>query len=827
MVKDINQVSDLLSVVNTVGEALYLSDEPRQILDLLLDKLIELLPIDCCWIQLLDEQSGELNLVNHRGFTPEMIQEIGSMKLGQSPTGHVALSGQPLVIPDMAADTRFSLVSPTKAGLHSFAALPIGSEGRTQGVIGVSSGIKNQFTKEMVELLTVLGNHISVALDKAKLYQQTRAREEESRQSEEKYKSLFENANDAIFLADARTGYIIDANREAERLLGRSVREIIGMHQSQLYPRDKVDYYGTLFRHYAEEMPAATIEAEVVRKGGTIVPVYVSSSVVPLHGRKLIQQIFKDVSTYRRAEREMRVKDSAIASSINSIAFADLNGNLTYVNHSFLKLWGYDDEKEVLAKPVVSFWQVGERATEVIDALRDTGSWIGELGAVRKDGSAFDVQLSANMVKDETGKPICMMASFVDITERKLSEQKILEQSQQLSATSQLAKTISSDVDISEVFESFAQQLRGLLDFDRLSISLIEGNKVRYFAVSSVVETELDTETTLPLDYSATGWVAKHKATLIQSDLAEESLFPLDKIKLKDGSRSSIHVPLFDKGKVFGSLNLSSTKSNAYREKEQEILEQLAAQIAGAIQNANLYSQERASRIELEGQKDEWVHFTSAIAHELKTPLTSIIAGAELLSEELQGEVPEPQQKLVQNIVRSAHSLETNLDELLDITKMRSLVEVQLSPLNIRGLIEQVTEYLKPIAERKEQSLIVDLPHFLPSVNADARRLEQVLRNLLMNAVKFTPPGGRINLRASKQGGSLVVEVQDSGIGIAKETQAELFEPYYRGEADRELFPGVGLGLALSKQIVELHGGKIWVDSQPGRGSTFAFSLPL
>ncbi len=240
-----------------------------------------------------------------------------------------------------------------------------------------------------------------------------------------------------------------------------------------------------------------------------------------------------------------------------------------------------------------------------------------------------------------------------------------------------------------------------------------------------------------------------------------------------------------------------------------------------------MYSQERTSRIELERQKDEWVHFTSAIAHELKTPLTSIIAGAELLSEELQGAVPEPQQKLVQNIVRSAHSLETNLDELLDITKIRSLVEVQLSPLNIRGLIEQVREYLKPVAERKEQSLVVDLPDFLPSVNADARRLEQVLRNLVMNAIKFTPSSGLITLRASKQEGSLVVAVQDSGIGIAKEKQAALFEPYYRAEADRELFPGIGLGLALSKQIVELHGGKIWVDSQPGKGSTFAFSLPL
>ena len=106
-------------------------------------------------------------------------------------------------------------------------------------------------------------------------------------------------------------------------------------------------------------------------------------------------------------------------------------------------------------------------------------------------------------------------------------------------------------------------------------------------------------------------------------------------------------------------------------------------------------------------------------------------------------------------------------------------------------------------------------------------QLEQVLRNLLMNAIKFTPPGGSISLRAMKQDNSLVVEVQDSGIGIAKEKQAGLFQPYFRAEPDRQLFPGIGLGLALSKQIVELHGGRIWVDSEPGKGSTFAFSLPL
>ena len=123
--------------------------------------------------------------------------------------------------------------------------------------------------------------------------------------------------------------------------------------------------------------------------------------------------------------------------------------------------------------------------------------------------------------------------------------------------------------------------------------------------------------------------------------------------------------------------------------------------------------------------------------------------------------------------------------------------------------------------------MVEESKFFINLLKADAQRLEQVLHNLLMNAVKFTPAGGSITLRANKQNGNLVVEVQDDGIGIPKEEQARLFEPHYRVEADRQHFPGLGLGLALSKQIVELHGGKIWVTSEPGEGSTFAFTLPL
>ena len=135
--------------------------------------------------------------------------------------------------------------------------------------------------------------------------------------------------------------------------------------------------------------------------------------------------IYEDITERKKAEDALRMKDNAIESSINAIAFADLEENLTYVNNSFLKLWGYSDDKQVLGRPATGFWQMEEKALEVIEALRERGSWIGELVAKKKDGSLFDVQLSASMITDKVGKPICMMGSFVDITERKKAQEKL------------------------------------------------------------------------------------------------------------------------------------------------------------------------------------------------------------------------------------------------------------------------------------------------------------------------------------------------------------------------------------------------------------------
>ena len=230
----------------------------------------------------------------------------------------------------------------------------------------------------------------------------------------------------------------------------------------------------------------------------------------------------------------------------------------------------------------------------------------------------------------------------------------------------------------------------------------------------------------------------------------------------------------------------------------------------------------------IETKEEEWLRFIDTLSHELKTPLTSIIAAAGLLAEELEASGDSSHQRLIQTIIRNASTLETRLAELLDTVKTGSgEIQLQLEPVDIKSLLRGTGMQISPLIQGKGQHLDIDLPPSLPIIRGDGQRLEQVVLNLLNNATKFSEEGCDFVLKARSHDTEIVVEVQDSGIGIAPEQQPRLFKPYSRLNSDRQRHPGLGLGLALAKQVVELHGGKIWVESEPGKGSVFSFSLPL
>jgi PAS domain S-box-containing protein len=237
-----------------------------------------------------------------------------------------------------------------------------------------------------------------------------------------------------------------------------------------------------------------------------------------------------------------------------------------------------------------------------------------------------------------------------------------------------------------------------------------------------------------------------------------------------------------------------------------------------------LYRLETKLRRELEEEIQRRVEFTRALVHELKTPLTPIVASSELLAEELSAE---PWASLAKNINSGAANLNRRIDELLDLARGEvGMLKLKTQPVDCNILFAEILKYMNPVAAGNKQTLLARFKH-LPVIEADEDRLRQVLFNLLNNALKYTPAGGKIVLKAGIEKQNIIVEVQDSGSGISEEDQAKLFQPYQRLDGDRQRFSGLGLGLVLAKRLIELHGGKIWVRSAKGNGSTFAFSIPL
>ncbi|MEE8471503.1 MAG: ATP-binding protein [Dehalococcoidia bacterium] len=260
---------------------------------------------------------------------------------------------------------------------------------------------------------------------------------------------------------------------------------------------------------------------------------------------------------------------------------------------------------------------------------------------------------------------------------------------------------------------------------------------------------------------------------------------------------------------------------NANKRLREEIIERTQAE--EKVQQ--LYEQERELRQQLEAEMNRRIEFTRALAHELKTPLTPMLISSQTLASELE---EGPLLRLAKNVSRGACNLNSRIDELLDLAKGEiGMLRLKTNSLDMRQLLEEAIDDVAPLASSRRQSLIAELPPSLPRVQADEVRLRQIVLNLLNNALKFTPEEGKVILRARVIDGSLIVEVEDTGAGIPEEKQRWLFEPYQQLEAGGERLSGLGLGLALCKTLVELHGGQIWLESHAGKGSTFSFSLPL
>jgi signal transduction histidine kinase len=215
------------------------------------------------------------------------------------------------------------------------------------------------------------------------------------------------------------------------------------------------------------------------------------------------------------------------------------------------------------------------------------------------------------------------------------------------------------------------------------------------------------------------------------------------------------------------------------------------------------------------------------MSHELRTPLNAIIGFSEVLLQGLFGEVNEKQREYLADVLGSGQHLLSLINDILDLSKIEAgRMDLELSTFRLRDALDSGLTIVRERAARHAIQLNAVVAPDVGALEADERKVKQILYNLLSNAVKFTPDGGRIDVNVRADNGDVRVEVRDTGIGVAPEDQEQIFEEFRQVGRERSR-EGTGLGLTLTKRFVELHGGRIWVDSTPGKGSTFTFTLPL
>ena len=410
---------------------------------------------------------------------------------------------------------------------------------------------------------------------------------------------------------------------------------------------------------------------------------------------------------------------------------------------------------------------------------------------------------------------------------------------EQQMATAEVLQVISHSVaDAKPVFDTILDSCERLFAATGIGIYLIDDagllHKAGFRGTREKPERALAGGFPRPLDGTATALAVRERRVVHYPDVLASSDAPasLRRIAEAAGSYSIAFAPMLWEDRGIGAIQVSRDPPNPFTEKELALLRTFAGQAVIAIQNARLFNeiQDKSRQLELANQHKS--EFLANMSHELRTPLNAIIGFSEVLAEQMFGEVNDKQLEYLRDIHSSGQHLLSLINDILDLSKIEAgRMELDLVRFDLGMLLDNSLTLVRERATRHGLTLELEVAGDLAGWVADQRKIKQVVINLLSNAVKFTPPGGRVTVRARRigEGATAIAEVAvvDTGIGIAPDQQALVFEEFRQAGGDfLRKAEGTGLGLALARRFVELHGGGIRVESAPGRGSAFVFVLP-
>jgi PAS domain S-box-containing protein len=679
--------------------------------------------------------------------------------------------------------------------------------------------------------------------------------EEELRKSESRLRSLFEYGEDLI-VACRLDGTITNVNRAIEKTLGWSRQELIGHSIGLIVTPASVELgQERVRRALAGEKLPKIFELEAVRRDGTLVPTEGWAHFIrDAEGRPIEQLgVFRDITERRRAEEAIRESEeryrSLFDNANDSILTFTLDGVVTSVNRAYERLTGWTRDEliglnwGVLIAPV-DRERMAERTRRAL-----AGEKLPSLFEVRtlcKDDRVVPLEGRTRMQRDRDGRPTGFQGIYRDITERKRADEALRESEERYRAMFAEAKErghvldrlyrVMASMQVSwksqDRLRAFVKGVHEVLGFDRFYVALASPD-LEVFEVVAAAGGEMFER--LPLSPAAGPLYHAFATRQPLAVLTDEDLQNVPPVGAEYRGRKYfrtrrfIVAPLIAGDRVIGVASADNkTTRRPITPANVELFTLVSQQLATALEEARLYAEVEQKSAELESASRHKSEFLANMSHELRTPLNAVIGFSEVLGERMFGELNDKQAEYVQDINASGTHLLSLINDILDLSKIEAgHMELELTHFHLPQAIENALVLVRERALRRGLTLEQSIDPGLGELQGDERKIKQVLLNLLSNAIKFTPAGGRVAVRADRVDEHVEVVVSDTGVGIAPEHHEAVFEEFRQVGAAEKRAEGTGLGLALARKFIELHGGRIWVKSQVGAGSTFTFTLPV
>jgi len=724
-------------------------------------------------VQLFDGQLIHFVAAHNIGpAAMEIVQRIYPMPPNRNQTGSRAILDNAVVhVPDVLEDPEYLHELAVQGGWRSVLSVPMVGEGRPIGAITVTRMEPGLFSDSEIALLRTFADQAVIAIENVRLF------------------SELQSSNCELTTAlDTQT-----ATSDILRVISRSQTDVQPVFDAILQSAVRLlgGYSGTVTRVVGDQIEIAALTST---------------------------DATGDAAQRERYPQSLRSGGSHATAIRNRTPF-----NIA------------DTQTDPgLPEPVRAFARIrGYRGLVVVPLLRQD-EVLGAISVTRRETGGF--------TKDE----ITLLQTFADQAVIAIENARLLSELQertqeltrsvgQLTALAEVGRAVSSTLDLETVLTTIVSRAVELSGLDEgVVFEYDEGEEA--FVQRAATEQRggrLAEARRTTRVRKGEGVVGRTALTLEPAQVADIIVPGAYESRIREnliasGVRALLAVPMVREGRLIGTLVVARHQPGTFADGTIDLLRTFATQSALAIQNARLFREIEDKSHQLEVVSQHKSEFLANMSHELRTPLNAIIGFSEVLSERMFGELNEKQDEYLKDIHASGQHLLSLINDILDLSKIEAgRMELEVSDFDLPTALDNALTLVRERAGRRGVALDMNVDERLGQIRGDERKVRQVVLNLLSNAIKFTPEGGRIEVLAAPTDGLVEVSVSDTGVGVAPEDQEAVFEEFRQvGTADKKV-EGTGLGLTLCRKFVELHGGKIWVKSQVGQGSTFTFTLPV